>query len=788
MTPGGALAGVRVLDLTDESGRLAGKLLAEAGADVLRLRPGVPGVAMSGAAGSRGGVLTWWYEGGTRSVPLDLDRAADRETFRDLARRADILIETQPPGRLAALGVDWADLLVLNPRLVHVSLTPFGRTGPRAHWQVSDLVASALGGVMAVTGTPEQPLHGYGRQAFNTAGFYAAICALAGLHVARERGQGQHVDLSLHQSVISSTEQVLMYWFFRTFPLFGDGIARRQAALHWSGLYGVLPCRDGHVMISPAPNTMGMMQWLVEDGVTGPLLNSPPQDTLEFLQRATEVMDMLRPWAAGKDCVTLFEEGQRRHLSFGPVLTVRATAETPQLRARKFFAPVDWAGPEVRVPGPMFRLSDTPAPPAAPPPENGLDVATALARWPQRSPSGPAPHPADGPPLAGVRVLDFTWVLAGPFGTRVLADLGADVVKLQTEERAQGLHHNEFPYFVMWNRNKRGATLNMKHARAREVFRGLVEKSDVVIDNFSAGVLDRWGVGYEQARQWNPRIIYVSMSGCGQDGPWRDYVTFAPTIHALCGLTHLTSADGRDDVGMGPSLCDHVSGLAAALAILEALEARRRTGQGQSVDLAQLEVGACLLGPAFVEFLNTGSEPQPVGNRDAFEDFVPNNVYRCAGDDWLAITARTDAEWLELCRAIGDEVLAADAKLHTIEGRRAARDRIDARLSVWAATQDAEAVMRLLQSHRVPAGKVCDARDLAERDEQLALRNWVADVEHAALGPYQVDRFPAEFGVTNPNGYVAAPIFGQHQFEVYEELLGMSMEDVAVAIGEGLFG
>jgi crotonobetainyl-CoA:carnitine CoA-transferase CaiB-like acyl-CoA transferase len=787
MTPGGALAGVRVLDLTGESGRLAGKLLAEAGADVLRLRLGARGASMPGDAEARGGVLTWWYDGGTRLLPLDLERAADRETFRELARRADILIETQTPGRLAALGVDYADLQVLNPLLVHVSLTPFGRTGPRAHWQVSDLVASALGGVMAVTGTPEQPLHGYGRQAFNTGGFYAAICALAGLHVARERGRGQHIDLSLHQSVISCTEQVLMYWFFRTYPLFGDGIAKRQAALHWSGLYGVLPSRDGHVMVTPAPNTLGMLQWLVEDGVTGSLLTSPPQDTFEFLQRASEVMDMLRGWAAGKDSATLFEEGQRRHLAFGPVLTVREASENVQLRARNFFAPVDWEGPEVCVPGPMFRLSETPGAPAAAPPEADINAATALADWPQRAPAGPASPSADGPPLAGVRVLDFTWVLAGPFGTRVLGDLGADIVKLQTEERSQGLHHNEFPYFVMWNRNKRGASLNMKHARAREIFRRLIEKSDVVIDNFSAGVLDRLGVGYEQARQWNPRIIYVAMSGCGQDGPWRDYVTFAPTVHAICGLTHLTSADGRDDVGTGFSLSDHVSGLAAALAVLQALEARRRTGRGQFIDLSQYEVGAWLVGPAFIEFLNTGREPQPVGNRDVFEDFVPNNVYRCTGEDWLAITARTDAEWLELCREIADEELASDENLLTIEGRRRERERIDARLSAWAATQDAEAAMRSLQVHGVPAGKVCDARDFAERDEQLAHREWVVEVEHAALGRYQLDRFPAEFAVTALGEYVAAPIFGQHQFEVYEELLGMSMEEVAIAIGDGLF-
>jgi benzylsuccinate CoA-transferase BbsE subunit len=235
-----ALDGLRVLDLCDETGRLAGKLLAEAGADVVRLGTGISGASLPGAAGARGGVLDWWFEAGVRHAPLDLDDAADRERFRALAARCDLLLETEPPGRLAALGLDYADLALLNPALVHVSLTPFGREGPRAGWQTSDLVANALGGALSVTGDPDLPINPWGRQAYTTGGFYAAVCGLAALLAAGQTGRGQHIDLSLHEAVISCTEHVLMGWFYqdllpgvqREQPF---GVYKRQRSLHWSG-------------------------------------------------------------------------------------------------------------------------------------------------------------------------------------------------------------------------------------------------------------------------------------------------------------------------------------------------------------------------------------------------------------------------------------------------------------------------------------------------------------------------------------------------------------------------
>ena len=783
MTTLGALHGLRVIDLTDDTGRFATKLLTEAGADVVRLGQGSPGFPMQGEAGTYGGLLDWWYDGGKERLTLDLGSAEGQEQFRTLAARADLLIETEPPERLAQFGIDFPVLEQVNPRLVQVSLTPFGRQGPRAQWQMSDLVAAALGGVLSFTGIPEAPLNGWGRQCFNTAGFFAAICGLAGVFAARTTGRGQHIDLSLQQSVIACTEQMLMFWFFaKMFPV---AEPPRQASLHWSGAFEVMRCASGYAMVTPGTHMPKMVEWLDEDGMAGDLKELDLSDMLKVLPHIKHIMELLHAWALTKDAHQLFLAGQQRHLPFGKVLNVSDIINNEHFQAREFFRAVDWQGPTVKIPGPLFRTEATPAPLPLPPAPTSVDPATVLQRWTASPPLVPV-GPSGRKPLAGIRILDFTWVLAGPYCTRVLADFGAEVIKLQTEERAQGVNGNAFPYFVLWNRNKRSASLKMQHPKALGLFRRMVEQADIIVENFSVGVLERWGIGYDTVRQWNDKIIYMSMAGAGQSGPWRDFVTYAPTIHALCGLTYLSNPPDRQDIGLGCAFTDHLSGLAGALALLEALEARRRTGVGQRIDLAQLEVGAYLVGPAFADLLNNGRETHPQGNQDAFCDYVPNNVYRCANNEWLALTCRDDAEWQRFYHATGLHSLGGDSRLTTVEGRRAQRSTIDEAIGSWATQQNAEQAMRHLQAAGVPAGKVCSMKDLVESDEQLHARQWLVEVEHKLLGRHQFERFPAIFSETTLD-YAPSPFLGEHSFEVYKELLGMSDEEIATAIGEGLF-
>lgn len=780
----GPLDGVRVVDCSDSSGRLAGKLFAEMGAEVVRLRLGEGGEAMTTVSG---GVLDWWFDGGVTSAPLDLDRSEHRDTFRGLVAGADILLETEPPGRLAGLGLDHASLAAVNERLVHVSLSPFGSDGPRASWQSTDLVIAAAGGMLSVTGVPDEPVTSWGRQMDNIGSAYAAIGALAGLFRSRATARGMHVDLSHQQAVVSCTEHVLMYWWWpEAFVAIGGPIAGRQASLHWSTAYDVVPCRRGHCMVSPsAGGVPDLLAWMAEHGHVPEPIADDPTNPLAMVQ---SYMTALRAFAAELDATEVFEGGQARHVPFGEVLTVPQVCASPQHAARGFFRSVD--GTSVRVPGPLARFGATPCPPPAPPP--GAPDSTALAELIERWAAAPAPA-IDPPqadaaalPLAGVRIIDFTHVLAGPFATRVLADLGAEVLKVQTDARAFGAHGNGYPYFAMWNRSKQSISLNMADPRALGTLRQLVEQSDVVIENFSAGVLEQWGAGWSEMSSWNERLVYLSMHGAGGDGPWRDYVTFAPTVHALSGITALTGPEGRVDCGTGVALNDHVSGLAGAASILAALEARRRTGHGQHVDLSQYEVASYLVGPALLDWQANGREARASGTRDAFSDVVPNDVVRAADGRWLAVTARDDDDWRRLSGLLG-----APADLATLEARRARRGEVTGLLASWASSFDAADAAEALQVAGVPASVVQDAEDLTQRDPQLRHRDWVVTLDSEVFGVQHVDRFPARVydrdGAELQLEYRASPYIGQHNFEVYDRLLGLDAGEVAERMGDGLF-
>lgn len=780
----GPLAGVRVVDLSDHGGRFATKLLAELGADVVRLRAGEPGPAM---AEVEGGLADWWFDGGTTFVPLDPEVEADRDAILELLASADILLESEGPSRMETHGLERKRLVEINPRLVHITITPFGGDGPRANWQSSDLVMSALSGVLSVNGFPDEPVTMWGRQLDNTTGFYAVICALSGLVRARTTGKGLHADLSQQQAAISCTEHLMMFWFYpEQMAPFGAPHAQRQGSLHWIRAYEVVECARGYCMVSPsAGGVPKLLAWMGECGHAPVLPEPTPAPDVETL---AALMTALHGFAGSMDATDLFRGGQSRHVPFGEVYTIPEVASCPQHVDRGFFRTVDGAN-RLRIPGPLARFSDTPCPPAAAPPTGPAKADTVRSRW-TASAAAPAPAPNDvaraALPLAGLRIVDFSHVLAGPFATRVLADLGAHVIKVQTELRAVGTAANDFAYAGMWNRSKDSITLNMGAPGATDVLRTLVEQSDVLIENFSAGVLDAWGAGWAELHEWNPRLIYLSMQGAGASGPWRDFVTFAPTVHALCGLTALTGPDGSLDCGTGVAINDHLSGLAGAVALLSAIEARSRTGEGQHIDLSQLEIGTYLVGPALLDWFANDREATSAGNRDAFSDPVPNEVVRGSDGVMLAVTARDDAEWGRMADTLG-----ADASLRPVEARRAQREEVAALLQAWCGARSAADAADALQALGVPAGVVQGAEELVCTDPQLAHRDWVVSMDSPIWGTQHTDRFPAVLHDVNgreiPLSYRHSPYLGEHNFDVYESLVGLDASEVAERMGTGLF-
>lgn len=399
-------------------------------------------------------------------------------------------------------------------------------------------------------------------------------------------------------------------------------------------------------------------------------------------------------------------------------------------------------------------------------------------------------------PLAGIRVADFSWVWAGPYCTLQLAHLGADVIRIETRTRpcvtrmlppwpdgVMGL--NRAGYFNQYNQGKRSITLNFKVAGALEVARRLVAKSDVVVNNFAAGVMEKLGFGYEQVRKLKPDAIMISLSGYGDTGPWRNYVAYGPAQVPLAGFSALTGYKGWPPMHSGFSYADPNAGIHGAFAVLAALYHRKKTGEGQYIDMSQWECAMDLLAEGILEYTMNAREPQRDGNRDPM--MAPHGVFRCtdqpeknydvAIDMWVSIVAADDEDFARLARAIGRPELAADPRFNTLEARKRNEDALEAIITEWTSKRDAHDAARELQAHRVAAAVCATNKDVSE-DPHLDQRKYFVELKHPEVSVQQHAGIPWRMSGTPCAVSAPAPCIGQHTDEVLTSLLGYSEAEV----------
>jgi benzylsuccinate CoA-transferase BbsF subunit len=391
-------------------------------------------------------------------------------------------------------------------------------------------------------------------------------------------------------------------------------------------------------------------------------------------------------------------------------------------------------------------------------------------------------------PLDGIRILDFTWVVAGPVTTRILADLGADVIKVERRgsldfgDRRGGLSGTLM-------RGKRSILLDLNDPRGLDLARRLAALSDVVIDNFSARVMTNLGLDYDALVQLRPDIICVRMTGFGLSGPDRDHVSYGPTLQALTGYTLLMAEPDGAPAGFGYSYSDLVGGNLGALAVLAALWHRRRTGRGQLVDLSQLEAVASVLGPALLDRALHGGASAPAGNASQEGPGAPHGVYRCAGEErWLAITVFTDAEWERFAGALGRPAWTREPRFATRAARVGHAAELDRHLAEWTCGQQAEEAVALLQRAGVAAGLVANAEDLCARDPQLAARGHFVEVPTPEGRTVRIDGPPFVLSETPAAVRGPGPLLGEHADEVLSGLLGMGAEEIAALRAAGVLG
>jgi crotonobetainyl-CoA:carnitine CoA-transferase CaiB-like acyl-CoA transferase len=780
VTNGGPLSDIRVLELSrNVAAAYCGRQFAAWGADVVvaeppersplrRLHP-----FATGADGRPVSLLWTNVAANKRAV-----RVETRDGLAELLAAADVLITDYDEAALAAHGICLADLAETHPALCAISITPFGLAGPYAGFCATELIVQALSGYLGLNGLMgEPPLQAPGHITGYAVGVNAFVGALAA-YLKRERtGHGDLVEVSGMESLASIIP------FLRVQYL---GSEKRREGGTEAGVR-ILPCADGWIsmmVVNPLHKPMLAEVLHIPDAAF-------PEDLYEgaYADIVRKTVDFYSAYTRERSADELFFAIEHCGVTCGKVMSPKNLLDLEQLKVRGFFreAQHPQLGP-VRFAGPAARLGrvDQVAPAAAP--DDAMTAGAAALGWTPRPPREAAPERRSELPLKGVRVLDLTQAWIGPFATLIFADLGADVIKIESHKRPDVWRQaspqpvaitniraervNRSHYFNSVNRNKRDLTLDLRSPEGKEIFLRLVRDADAVAENYTARVMSKFGLDYAALSAVKPDLVMMSSSGFGKSGPWLDFKTNGSAIEALAGWDWLHRYPGGAPILMGFYQADAIDGLQMAALTLICLVRKMKTGEGDHIDGAMLEASASYLGEIFLQTQLTG-EPQAAGNRSP--DMAPHGVFRCAGDDrWIAIAAADDAAWDALARAAG----IADRRFATIEGRQRHEDLLDAKVAAWTRTREADVLMQALQAVGVPAGVVRSAVEGLD-EPHLAARDWFKTMTHPDLGAHKYNGFPWRFSACELKATIPPPRLGEHSDELLKELLSFSEAEIA---------
>ncbi len=394
----------------------------------------------------------------------------------------------------------------------------------------------------------------------------------------------------------------------------------------------------------------------------------------------------------------------------------------------------------------------------------------------------------NGLPLSGLRVLDLTRVLAGPYCTMVLADLGAEVIKVEIPGRGDDARHfgpfvgPESAYFMSLNRNKKSVTLNLKHGRGREVFLKLVRRADVLVENFRPGTMDKLGLGYERLSAENPRLVYAAISGFGHTGPYRAKPAYDIVVQGMGGIMSITGHPGGPPTRVGASIGDITAGLFGAVGILAALRERERTGRGRFVDVAMLDCQVAILENAIARYEVSGEVPGRIGNRHP--SITPFTSVE-ASDGYLIIAVGNDALWEKFCRLVGLEDLLADPRFRTNQDRTEHWEELEPILAAIFRARTVEEWLSALEEAGIPCGPI-NTIDRVVSDPQVQARGMIVAVDHPDAGPVKMAASPVKLAPAPPSRYRPSPRLGEHTREVLTALAGLTEEDLAELERQGV--
>jgi crotonobetainyl-CoA:carnitine CoA-transferase CaiB-like acyl-CoA transferase len=780
----GPLDGIRVLDVAQPLGAFVSRILGDLGADVIKIEP------PAGASGRRAAPfrtvgaapvsLPFMHANlSKRGMILDLEEGEGQARFATLVEQADVVVSTESSATWAARGLYLDRLPERYPRLVWMSISPFGLSGLYHDYVGNNIVVEAMGGLMTIQGDDTRPpCVSPCAQGQHLASLHAAFGTLLALRERQSSGRGQVVEVSM-QEVIAHIHFTLVHYTY------GSDITRRPGVRNPITPNGYYPCRDGHVFISLfMPHQWDRLVALIAD----PALADPALRDRDYRQQQIDLVESgIQKFTEGFDCWALTDLLQRHGIPAAPLSTVADLASNVHLAARHFFTDIEQPPLGImRSVGPLFRASATPPRVLCPAPwqVEQQPVEWHATAFPMACTA--VPPAADNPralPLAGIRVLDLSRVWAGPYGTRYLADYGAEVIKVESGKFPERRPNN--PDYAEINRNKRFITLNFQLPQGQELLRRLVAVSDVVVENFSPRVMTKYGFNYERLAEIRPDLIMASMPGFGHSGPHRDFGSYGGPLMAYTGMALLWGyADSPLDAHSKIAYPDYLAAGTLALAVLAALQHRDRTGEGQFIEIAQVEATAAAMEVAFLDYFANGRIAVPMGNRDP--SAVPQGCYPCLGfDAWCVVSCESEAQWRALAQVIGGDALAASSRFATTAERWQRHDELDEMISAWTRERTPHQAMRLLQAAGVAAGAVQTGEDLW-RDAHLRMRDFMLSITHPEPGRLEHPGLPVRLHTTPGQVRRPAGHLGEANEEIFQGLLGLAPEEIAHLVADGV--
>ncbi|PTM43420.1 CoA transferase [Bosea sp. 124] len=841
----GMLDGIRVIEFADELGEYCGLLLAGLGAEVIKVEPagGSPtrriGPFHEDTPDPERSLFFWAYNRGKKSVHV-----SGRDEMLRLIGSADIVLDSLRGATLADAGIT-EPLASLFPGLITARITPFGDTGPWKDYKASDLIHLALGGVMMNCGYDAAP-GGYDLppiapqlwHAYAIAGEQLAGGIVAALLHRQRTGEGQDVSSAIHEAVSKNTELDLMSWVMRRAPLYRQ--TARHAVEKPNRTPNISHTKDGRWVMTwgvSAKDKVKLVPFLQEYGMAADL--KPPGSDADLTARnvpgstdsdeaSNHTLDVIQRFvrAFRYDDVP-WHRAQNEGLLWAPVRKPHENAIDEHWLQRRTITEV--AHPELGrsflYPTSKWLSDATDWNPGRRAPFIGEDTAQVLgslvAKKPFAVPKPPAGEPLLSPrgkpfPLQGIRIFDFSWFLASAGGTRFLASLGAESLKVEwkanpdtrlaamapvggraAREAAtaplQGVTDSDMGgQFNHKNAGKRGLSLNIRTPKGLQIAKDLIRISDIVAEGFSPGVLDRLGLGYDVLKSIRPDIIYVQQSGMGAAGTYGRFRTVGPVAASFAGTTDMSGLpEPAMPAGWGYSYLDWAGAYGFALAALGALYHRDRTGQGQWIDSSQCEAGIFQTVIPVLDWSANGHPWQRLGNRSPYKPAAPHGAYRCKGEDrWLAIACFDEAEWHSFTDAAGLQGLRGDPRFATLADRLAHQDELDAAIQRWSGGVDVFEAMHLLQRAGVAAGVCQTAGDRCDSDPQLAALEWMTEVNGLKIGRWPVGEYPIKLSRTPSyaGGPIdrGAPCYGEDNAYILREYLGYSESEIEDLVQQGI--